>query len=416
MCTSEQFGHYTTCQYCLPFILATRVLPVATSGVQVRVLQGDQVKRITRTRSLEPGDVLLLPKEPQSAAAATSASDSQNKLSPNPVRQQYKQQPSVTRHDGLLQTRQPAGVVDTTLQEQQQRRQDELVEESLSDEDCLELSDSWFQSQLGTTAVIQEQQQLRRGSENPPRSAARKQQQQQQHVLTVQRIRKWVLASSPDIAVFNKPPGVALHSSHTSRGQLDPVFTEALSLDPAHTAQLICGLDVQESGAVVIARHAAAHEWLSAWVAGDPVAVAAAAAALGTDKQSSSGSSKRARQQQKKLNRMTAAAVAVESGGSSSHGVPTYTAKEVAGLQQLMMSVGGLRLRRVFWAVVQGRLPVRQTGTLRNRYDRCKQQQPASARYHVAAAPTLSPSSANDAGRERPVAQCIMNGITDTHG
>jgi hypothetical protein len=37
-------------------------------------------------------------------------------------------------------------------------------------------------------------------------------------------------------------------------------------------------------------------------------------------------------------------------------------------MQQLLEGLGGLRLRRLFWAVVQADLPVRQSGTLRNRW------------------------------------------------
>lgn len=50
-----------------------------------------------------------------------------------------------------------------------------------------------------------------------------------------------------------------------------------------------------------------------------------------------------------------AAAATAEDSGSSSHVVAVYTATQVAGLQQLMMVVEGLRLRLVPWTVVQGR-------------------------------------------------------------
>jgi hypothetical protein len=43
------------------------------------------------------------------------------------------------------------------------------------------------------------------------------------------------------------------------------------------------------------------------------------------------------------------------------------SSKELAGLQQLFAAVGGLRMRQVFWAVVQGQLPLKQAGTLKNR-------------------------------------------------
>jgi hypothetical protein len=36
-------------------------------------------------------------------------------------------------------------------------------------------------------------------------------------------------------------------------------------------------------------------------------------------------------------------------------------------MQQLLEGLGGLRLRRLFWAVVQADLPIRSSGTLRNR-------------------------------------------------
>lgn len=77
---------------------------------------------------------------------------------------------------------------------------------------------------------------------------------------------------------------------------------------------------------------------------------------------------------QRKLDRLAAAAATAALGGSggaaqaaAGEAVAGWTAEQLASLQQLFAAVGGLRLRRVFWAVVQGRLPARQTGMLKNR-------------------------------------------------
>jgi hypothetical protein len=76
-------------------------------------------------------------------------------------------------------------------------------------------------------------------------------------------------------------------------------------------------------------------------------------------------------QQQQKLQRLAAAAAAAAQGGkrgAAAAAAAGFAPQEVEGMQQLLQGLGGLRLRRLFWAVVQGELPVRQSGTLRNRW------------------------------------------------
>jgi hypothetical protein len=75
-------------------------------------------------------------------------------------------------------------------------------------------------------------------------------------------------------------------------------------------------------------------------------------------------------QQQQKLQRIAAAAASAAEGGKKGAAAAAavgFAPQELQGMQQLLEGLGGLRLRRLFWAVVQADLPVRSSGTLRNR-------------------------------------------------
>jgi hypothetical protein len=311
----------------------------------------------------------------------------------------------------------------------------------------------------------------------------------------VPQIRRWLLASSADIAVLLKPPGVLFDlpvadatalpignhlsnsSSNGSSGtsssgsnlgdrsdqtpahahadskltadeqpgsQLPPdastgaaapdastacVVAQALNIRPPQQPLLVHNnLPAGSSGALVLARHAAAAAWLRAYTAGEPAALAApviaslgglqaaqeavrrsasraAAAAASAGKKGRQGASRRREQvlQDKQLQKLQQlAALAADSrqdqrssrqeahrgpgvssssrsrsNSSSSSRVredaavvdplAQFDRRELKHWLQLYGEVGGLRLRRSFWAVVQGQLKPHQSGTLRDR-------------------------------------------------
>jgi hypothetical protein len=342
--------------------------------LQVRVVQHGQVKRASRTRGLLPGDVLLLPKQlqqttkhaesPSAAAASSRFEYDQEEVSMQWIAAQQQQQ----QLDPQL------------LQEQQE------VEQQMEQE--LQQLEQQQQQQWQGDGLLQQQQQQQQQPgvlwQQRQQFDHTQQQQQQRHahrhkVLTVQQVRKWVLASSADIAVLYKPPGVSFHQGSTQNHRaLNPVLAEALNIRAPERPHLVCGLDDRASGCSVIARHAAADEWLSAWIAGEPAAVAAAAAMTAGPGDAASHSSRRGgavpsrriQQQQQKLQRIAAAAAAAAEGGkqgAAAAAAAGFAPGELRGMQQLLEGLGGLRLRRLFWAVVQADLPVRSSGTLRNR-------------------------------------------------
>jgi 23S rRNA-/tRNA-specific pseudouridylate synthase len=341
--------------------------------LQVRVVQQGQVKRASQTRNLLPGDILLLPKQlqraskraaPASAAVTSSSSESDVEYARSTDwtaggKQQQQQQQQLDPQ--LLQEQQEV--------EQQMEQELQQLEQQQQQQQQWQGNDLWQQQQPGVLWQQQQRQQLER---------TQQQQQQQQHRqrdLTVQQIRRWVLASSADIAVLSKPPGVSFHQgSANNHRALNPVLAEALNIRPPERPYLICGLDDRASGCTIVARHAAADEWLSAWVAGEPAAIAAAAAmAAGSasgDRRGGVVQSRRVQQQQQKLQRIAAAAAAAAEGGkkgAAAAAAAGFAPQELQGMQQLLEGLGGLRLRRLFWAVVQADLPVRSSGTLRNR-------------------------------------------------
>eukprot|EP00775_Hariotina_reticulata_P006277 gene6277-6516_t len=134
---------------------------------------------------------------------------------------------------------------------------------------------------------------------------------------------------SKDSYTLDPPDASSSSSSSEKRRQLHPVLAAALHIIPPEAPQVVSDLDDLASGAVVLSRHSAAHEWLTA--------------------------------------------------------AEGFSARELAGLQQLYTAVGGLRMRRVFWAVVQGQLPLKQTGTLKNRLLHGQLSLQALTRYKVLA-------------------------------
>ncbi|KAF8064520.1 KIN4A [Scenedesmus sp. PABB004] len=310
----------------------------------VRLLQGGRVKRVSRGRPLAPGDVLLLP-ELGGARAAPGGGDGglHRQRAAAPDAERWGQAPPPGAGDGP----EVPGVVELP--------------------------------QLDPPVLEQQPEPAparpRRGPA-PPRE------------LTPAQVRRWVLASSEAIAVLHKPPGVALHVGEGRARTLSPAIAAGLRVEAPERPALVCGLEPQASGAVVLARHAAAAEWLSAWVAGEPAALAAAASALsGAADGGRARPGARGRQQQQKLARLAAAAAGARGrdGGGAAAAAPSFSAKQLAPWLQLYEGMQGLRLRRVFWCVVSGELPRRQAGTLRNRMLRGDLQLPALTRYRVLA-------------------------------